>query len=734
MHLFRRPLGWSGLILLFAGILMAGAECKAQILWAGSGPEGGRVHSLAIDPEMPGRILAGTEVGGVYISRDYGHTWTAETSGLELLTVRDVVPVPGMYPLMFAATSAGIFRWGSEFRIWSPRSNGIDANITKCLVVDPGNNMRMLTGTTHGVYLTANQAFVWTDVSTGLGNLDVTDLLWDKPRNQIYACTAGGVYRADDPTFSWTPMNIGLAGNGLFTRNIAQDPADSNHFYLATGGGVYESTDGAATWQLRNTGLSSTICNAVWIDPLDGAHVLVGTEQGPSESFDHGLNWALIADGLQDNSIRSFVDSGQGLLAGSFHRGIYRRQGNTWVSNNQDFNNTLLWRVQFDADGGRLFAAGYGGTFRTSNGGVDFDYVPDGITAPDVRTVVVSPTDPQRVYTAANYGGVYRSDDGGSSYTLVGLSGETVRDIVCLPTNGNTLWAGTYSGVYYSEDGGGTWQSRSTGMDITRVNNIEMDPTDPQTLYVGIYLGYIYKTVDGGLNWSQIKTGLGADIVFDVDVSPFDSQLVIAGGIESKGIWRSTNGGASWTSSSTGLDNTSVWSVEFDPNDSNRVFAGTQHGVAVSYDGGLNWQDYSDGLTTTDIRDVKFHPTDSRTLAVATYGGGIFLHTETVTGTPGPFWKPLATLRPNYPNPFNPSTTLVFEVAGNSQHQVNLMVYDLRGRLVTTLGEETLSGGRYERRWNGLDRSGQRVASGSYLAVLRVDGQTAGSRKLTLVK
>jgi len=734
VHLFRRPSGWMGLILFLVVGTIVDTESKAQILWAGSGPEGGRVHSLAIDPEVPGRILAGTEVGGVYVSRDWGHSWTAETRGLELLTVRDVVPVPGMYPLMFAATSAGIFRWGSEFRIWSPRSNGISANITKCIVVDPANNLRMLTGTTHGVFLTENQALMWNEVSDGLASEDVTDLLWDKPRNHVYACTAAGVYRADDPAFQWSYMSTGLSGNGLFTRQIAQDPADSNHFYLATGGGVYESEDGAASWQLRNTGLASTICNALWIDSSDGTHVIVGTEQGPAETFDHGLHWNMISDGLQDNSIRSLVDSGEGLLAGSFHRGVYRLQGGTWVANNKDFNNTLLWRVHFDADGSRIFAAGYGGTFLTTNGGVDFDYIADGITAPDVRAVVVSPTDPQRVYAAANYGGIYRSDDGGHHYTLVGLSGETARDIVCHPSNGNILWAGTYSGVYYSEDGGGTWQNRSTGLDITRVNNIEMDPADPQTLYVGTYLGYIYKTVDGGQSWTQIKTGLNADIVFDIDVSPFNSQLVIAGGIESKGIWRSTDGGQSWTASSTGLSNPSVWSVEFDPNDSTRVFAGTQHGVAVSYDGGLNWQDYSDGLTTTDIRDVKFHPTDPRTLAVATYGGGVFLHTETVTGAPGPIWKPLAALRPNYPNPFNPSTTLVFELEGNSQHRVDLMVYDLRGRLVRSFGEELLGPGRYERRWNGLDRAGRRVASGSYLAVLRVDGEPADSRKLTLVK
>jgi photosystem II stability/assembly factor-like uncharacterized protein len=347
--------------------------------------------------------------------------------------------------------------------------------------------------------------------------------------------------------------------------------------------------------------------------------------------------------------------------------------------------------------------------------------------------VVASPTDPQRLYAASNYGGVYRSTDGGASFTLVGLSGETVRDLLCHPADGNILWAATYAGVFYSTDGGGTWQQRSAGLQVVRVNNLEMDPQDPAVLYCGTYLGYAYKSTDGGQNWSLVNQGLGADIIFDIDVSPFDSDLVIAGGIETKGVWRSTDGGATWSSASTGLINKSVWSVEFDPHDPDRVFAGTQGGVAVSYDGGLTWQDFSTGLVISDIRDVKVDPSDPATVFVASYGGGLFVHTEGVTDAPRV--APVAALlRPNYPNPFNPSTTLAFEIEGEAPAPVRLEVYDLRGRRVAGLVDERLAPGLYRRTWNALDGTGARVASGSYLAVLRVDGAVAGTRKMTLVQ
>ncbi|RKX29587.1 MAG: hypothetical protein DRP71_16120, partial [Verrucomicrobia bacterium] len=66
-----------------------------------------------------------------------------------------------------------------------------------------------------------------------------------------------------------------------------------------------------------------------------------------------------------------------------------------------------------------------------------------------------------------------------------------------------------------------------------------------------------------------------------------------------------------------------------------------------------------------------------------------------------------------YPNPFNPQTTVAFELAA-SEH-VTLRIYDLRGRQVRVLEDAVLPPGRHERTWDGRDSSGRTVASGSYL-------------------
>lgn len=83
------------------------------------------------------------------------------------------------------------------------------------------------------------------------------------------------------------------------------------------------------------------------------------------------------------------------------------------------------------------------------------------------------------------------------------------------------------------------------------------------------------------------------------------------------------------------------------------------------------------------------------------------------------------------PNPFNPSTTLSFElsVAGHAE----LTVYDVRGQYVATLHAGDLRAGGHRFDWTGLDAQGRAVASGVYRALLTVDGVTA-VRQLALVK
>jgi hypothetical protein len=78
-------------------------------------------------------------------------------------------------------------------------------------------------------------------------------------------------------------------------------------------------------------------------------------------------------------------------------------------------------------------------------------------------------------------------------------------------------------------------------------------------------------------------------------------------------------------------------------------------------------------------------------------------------------------LAPNWPNPFNPRTTLRFDLPAAGR--VRLEVYDVRGRLVGSLVDAELPAGRHEAVWDGRDSEGRAMASGTYAARLRAGGR-----------
>ncbi len=79
-------------------------------------------------------------------------------------------------------------------------------------------------------------------------------------------------------------------------------------------------------------------------------------------------------------------------------------------------------------------------------------------------------------------------------------------------------------------------------------------------------------------------------------------------------------------------------------------------------------------------------------------------------------------LRENYPNPFNPSTTLTFELP--KQMEVELVIYDVLGRKVSTLVKGVQRAGVHQVLWNGADERGRSVSSGVYFYRLTTENYT----------
>ena len=88
-------------------------------------------------------------------------------------------------------------------------------------------------------------------------------------------------------------------------------------------------------------------------------------------------------------------------------------------------------------------------------------------------------------------------------------------------------------------------------------------------------------------------------------------------------------------------------------------------------------------------------------------------------------------LHHNYPNPFNPVTTMLYDLpeAGHTR----LLIYDLLGKEVRVLIDKVMNPGYYSTQWNGRNSQGQTVGAGVYLYQIQSNGFIQ-TRKMLLLK
>lgn len=85
----------------------------------------------------------------------------------------------------------------------------------------------------------------------------------------------------------------------------------------------------------------------------------------------------------------------------------------------------------------------------------------------------------------------------------------------------------------------------------------------------------------------------------------------------------------------------------------------------------------------------------------------------------------------NFPNPFNPSTTLTYKL--DKPARVKLVIYDVIGREIATLVNQYQFQGQYAAKWESIDAQGQKVPSGMYIARLQVENESV-TKKMLLTK
>ena len=226
---------------------------------------------------------------------------------------------------------------------------------------------------------------------------------------------------------------------------------------------------------------------------------------------------------------------------------------------------------------------------------------------------------------------MYLSTDGGASWRRT-LDGQQINSVEFALSDPLVAYAAGFNCVFRSEDGGQTWRkvtSSEVGWGPRGINagfpiDIQVDPRDPDRLFVNSYLGGNFLSEDGGVTWSSVSKGYTGAQSRDIAVDPDEPGRVVTA--SRSGIFQSLNGGADWTGLGFSPAIYVEWNaVAIDPEDGRHVLAGTNQypRVAESRDGGRSWAFREAGLgEKSAFRVLKFAPSDTRT---AYAGTGAFL-------------------------------------------------------------------------------------------------------------
>ncbi len=164
--------------------------------------------------------------------------------------------------------------------------------------------------------------------------------------------------------------------------------------------------------------------------------------------------------------------------------------------------------------------------FKTTNGGSDWAEITTTISNDDrINQVCYDPFNSERVF-AATYGGVYRSTNGGSSWQSPSKSLNAVC-VLADPNIKNRLFAGGYGGVFVTTNGGNSWNPMNDGLTCLNVNCMDLDKQE-HVLYVG---------TEGGTYRYQLATAVEDEtpevlpsefVLFQNHPNPFNGETEIS--------------------------------------------------------------------------------------------------------------------------------------------------------------------------------------------------------------
>jgi photosystem II stability/assembly factor-like uncharacterized protein len=706
--------------------------------WNNIGPKGMVVNSFCIDPQNSNKIIAGS-LAGLFVTTNGGTNWSIVNSSFYNMNVYYIKMHPTDRNIILAAVwntalaTAHIFRSSDNGSTWQDVQTMSALNNGKIVFAKSNPSIVYVEG--DYLYKSTDAGVSWNEI-TAVTDINTFDV-YEGDANKVYLGLSNkDFYRSDDGGASFT--KVATTANRFEDLVIA--PLNSSILYAgsnersALGGyGFLTSSDGGATWSANKSGFGTFAKIAyIKIHPDNVTTIYTGGS-GTSllKSTNGGASWTDIMPGVSDNySYQIDFDTQRNIYA-ACGGNIYKSSNeSTWQSITSSASNTDVFKMVVDPTNLKTFyAATLGGVYKTTDGGANWVEKNTGMVDTDIWTIGISPTDHNTIF-AGTYGGIlYRSTDGGNNWSdkstgLTGLSGWDLWEMWFHPQTAGT--------VYLLEDGARIFVTTNNGDSWTEytVNGSSITALDISSTSPNIWYAYaggtIYRSADYGSTWAAQSTTYSLYCITIDSGNPntlYANQWVSP----SYDIVKSTDAGVTWGTAYAGCTVRELYSLPVSPF---TVYGSTWRGqgVVASSDNGTTWTSIGTGLTYFSCFETRNLPGSSSYLFVTTYGGGIygFNYTPTFVEKDGTTLPAEYILEANYPNPFNPSTTISFSLPKSDF--VSLKVFDLLGREISTLVEGRLEAGKYKVNFNGTN-----LASGVYLFNLRSNSFNK-TNKMNLLK
>ncbi len=423
------------------------------------------------------------------------------------------------------------------------------------------------------------------------------------------------------------------------------------------------------------------------------------------KSTNGGVNWSTIITGAAFQS-SYFINGSSFYLADNYSRIFKTTNSGSTFDTLLGKQNSLLLKIQ-SIDANKLWSNGLNySNWKSTNGGTNWVF-DNTATALNIKHTEYA--DVNTGFAIAGRGSLYKTTNFGVNWNhLLDHSGEILSLNIL---NSRIVWAFADNSIFKTTNYGLNWTTFGNPNGINKAKFF-----DEQNGY-GYNNSYLYKTSNSGVNWNQASV----EIILDYSFINAQTGWTISG-VDTTTVLRQTiNGGLNWTQLST--INGNINSIKF---------VNQNIGYLLSYDklyrttnGGINWKfipiSKSLRIFSMDIIDPNtgWLCGDNSVIIKLINGSAIFVNSETEL-------NPGFQLYQNYPNPFNSSTNISFTIS--VQSQTSLKVYDIQGREVAVLVNQSLTPNTYTIKFNYAN-----LPSGIYFYTLTTDSKSI-TKKLLLLK